>query len=418
MKKLFGWYLPLTEEEITQVWDTGIFTVDANVLLDLYRYHDATREALLETIRAFRGRLFLSRQASEEFIRNRMSVVAASAKSFDDADKSLKQLEKALKTASEELRSNRLVPRDIASSLTAQVSSSLKTAQDALSQAQSQHPNYFENDAILAEILELFDGVVGDAPSAEERKTLVAEAERRRREKIPPGYMDADKEGDRAAGDYVLWTQVLQQAKKIGCPMILVTSERKEDWWEKHGGRRSPRIELRKEAAEVSGQKILIYETEHFLKLAAKRSGEPVAAGVVAEVRAVGMSRIKTSGDQTAEAIVHSVLERAAPGLMEEEAISGLIAETNASGYYPDEIEVESVDDVDLERARLSFSARITFSGDQDSERMWAGDSIAAEVSGTLQFDGSSWELDDYEISAEISRDGEDGFDEYEPGDE
>ncbi|WP_303875685.1 PIN-like domain-containing protein [Stutzerimonas kunmingensis] len=71
MKNQYGWHLPLPEEEIKKAWDNGVLTVDTNVLLDLYRYHENTRNSLLESIAAFDGRVWLSHQAATEFFRNR-----------------------------------------------------------------------------------------------------------------------------------------------------------------------------------------------------------------------------------------------------------------------------------------------------------------------------------------------------------
>ena len=70
MKKEFSWYFPISEDEIDSIWKSGLLTVDANVLLDLYRYHESTRNSLINSLKEFKGRLWLSNQAAEEFIRN------------------------------------------------------------------------------------------------------------------------------------------------------------------------------------------------------------------------------------------------------------------------------------------------------------------------------------------------------------
>src|SRR5690242_11422468 len=42
-----------------------------------------------------------------------------------------------------------------------------------------------------------------------------------------------------AAGDYLVWTQVLREARQRQCDVLLVTGDVKEDWW-----RRTPHGEL------------------------------------------------------------------------------------------------------------------------------------------------------------------------------
>ena len=51
MKKEFiGFYDP-TEKEINDAWTKGIFTFDANTLLNLYRYTELTRKDFLSALK-------------------------------------------------------------------------------------------------------------------------------------------------------------------------------------------------------------------------------------------------------------------------------------------------------------------------------------------------------------------------------
>jgi hypothetical protein len=74
--------------------------------------------------------------------------------------------------------------------------------------------------------------------------------------------------------------------------MILVTSETKEDWWEKKSGRTlNPRLELLQEAFDITGQKILIYHTDQFLKLHQERSGGKSDENILEEIREYSLAR-------------------------------------------------------------------------------------------------------------------------------
>lgn len=122
--------------------------------------------------------------------------------------------------------------------------------------------------------------------------TLKGEAEDRRKNKVPPGYLDGDKDGDRPYGDFFLWRQILLHSKRKSVPIIFVTSERKDDWWEKISGKTiGPRPELLREAYEFSGQRILIYQTDRFLEFASKYTGNELDSTAVEEIRAVDSLR-------------------------------------------------------------------------------------------------------------------------------
>ena len=58
------------------------------------------------------------------------------------------------------------------------------------------------------------------------------EAKKRYERKTPPGFMDCDSKDDiRRYGDAILWFQVLDKAKSAKRDVILVTDDRKTDWW-------------------------------------------------------------------------------------------------------------------------------------------------------------------------------------------
>lgn len=292
MKSLFSWYFPVPDDERMKIWDTGVLTVDANVLLDLYRYHENTRNSLLTCIESFKGRLWLSHQAAQEFFRNRSKVIISSSKGFNQATDELSKLRKTLSATMEQLQGNRLISNEVTNKLNASLSDALDKAGASITEAGTKHPNYLLSDPILDTLLTLFEGAVGDVFSEDQLKTLRSEADARKKNKVPPGYLDEGKDADRSFGDFFLWRQLLDHAKRITQPMIFVTSERKEDWWERLSGQTvGPRLELIQEAYEYSGQRVLIYQTDHFLEFALERTGKQVDASAVEEIRAVDSLR-------------------------------------------------------------------------------------------------------------------------------
>ena len=295
MKNNFAWYLDAHAPEPHSYWDTAIMSVDANVLLDLYRYHADTRDRILEAISSFGERVWLSDQAATEFFRNRKRVIVSSNTTFSDAGAAVEKLAKALVEARDKLRGQRLVPRSLSDALDAAVSEAINEARHRIDGAQTAHPDYLREDPLLERLLAIFDGRVGAAYDAARLAATLKAAEGRFKAKVPPGYMDeGEKEGDRRFGDYVLWSQLIDNAKAASCPIIFVTSEKKEDWWEQKGHLTlGPRLELLEEFARETGQRIHLYRTERFLEVHAARAGSQLNEGVVEEIREVDARRTR-----------------------------------------------------------------------------------------------------------------------------
>ena len=68
MKDVFPEYFK-DKEEIEQIWKNCLFVFDANVIIDLYRYSEETKKSLLSSLKQFKGRAWITHQASEEYLR-------------------------------------------------------------------------------------------------------------------------------------------------------------------------------------------------------------------------------------------------------------------------------------------------------------------------------------------------------------
>lgn len=293
MRKEFAWYLGAMAPDLDHIWNTGVLTLDANVLLDLYRYNEDTRDSILSAIGSFGDRVWVSHQAASEFFANRKRVIASSGHDFDQARRHLADIGKALHDSRDKLRALRLVRREVIDEMECAVTGALEAMDKQLEEAKGAHPNYLGEDPILERLLSTFDGRIGQRIPEERRAELIKVAQARFKQKRPPGYMDeAEKEGDRRYGDYLLWAETLDFAKDGKTPVVLVTSEQKEDWWEKVSGRTlGPRLELVKEFVEETGQPVLIYRTGWFAELAAERGGRRLKPDIVQEIKAVSARR-------------------------------------------------------------------------------------------------------------------------------
>jgi hypothetical protein len=289
MKSLFPWFF-VTDADYAKIWQNGILTVDANVLLDLYRYHTSTRDALLAALESFKGRIWISHQTASEFLRNRKSVIVDMTLDFERSSKPIDDLKKAILDANDRLKSHRVIPKSTIEEFGSELDAAITKISKAISTEKSNAPDYLTTDQILDRLIKLLEGNISGKPG--DLDDALKEATRRKSGKIPPGYMDKDKDGDRHAGDYFMWREILSFAKAKKMPVIFVTSERKEDWWEIKSGRTlGPRHELLQEAQETSGQGFAIYHTDRFLEFYEKSKGQSASTEALAEIREIAESR-------------------------------------------------------------------------------------------------------------------------------
>lgn len=289
MRDKFPWYF-LEKADYDNAWKKGILTVDTNVILDLYRYNKVTREALLLALESFKGRFWISHQTGKEFVKNRRVVITDMKNDFDKVQKPVVDVEKELRSAIAAIRGCRVIPKELSEAFDAEVQKACQAFRAAIENERSEIPEYDKKDEVVQRLESALDGRIGSQPA--DISDDLKEAQRRRTEKIPPGYMDANKEGLGFAGDYLMWKQVLSYSKESKTPMILVTSETKEDWWQMQSGKTlNARIELLQEAFETTGYKILIYHTDQFLKLHQERSGSKPDETVLEEIREYSLAR-------------------------------------------------------------------------------------------------------------------------------
>ena len=89
MKDLFPGFFKESEESLKQAWDECIFVFDANILLNFYRYSDSTRNEFLQMLVEIKERVWIPYRAAEEYLNNRLSVIAKQESSYDETEKAI-----------------------------------------------------------------------------------------------------------------------------------------------------------------------------------------------------------------------------------------------------------------------------------------------------------------------------------------
>lgn len=76
MKAKFAGFYPLTKVELDRLWKEGCFVFDTNILLNLYRYGETSRNEWLAVIADIQDRLWTPHQVALEYQRNRRSTIS------------------------------------------------------------------------------------------------------------------------------------------------------------------------------------------------------------------------------------------------------------------------------------------------------------------------------------------------------
>ncbi|GGN37047.1 MULTISPECIES: PIN-like domain-containing protein [Marinomonas] len=288
MKELFPGHFKESQENLRDVWDSCIFVFDANILLNLYRYSDTTRNEFLRLLDRIKDRVWLPHRAAEEYLNNRLTVIGQQEQSYDSTIKSIGSLKSDLDNARQH--------PFVSEKTMLKVDAIFNMLCEELSQNKEVHTRRISNDEIKDSIAKIFENRVGQPFKKEKLEQLIIEGEHRYKQKIPPGFKDGSKSKDteifaekcREFGDLIVWKQVLERSIEVDKGIVLVTDDKKEDWWEKFKGKTvGPRPELVKEFKDNANNTFHMYQADRFLELARENLGEQVSPEILEEIREV-----------------------------------------------------------------------------------------------------------------------------------
>ncbi|MBU8857227.1 MULTISPECIES: PIN-like domain-containing protein [unclassified Micromonospora] len=320
-----SWTHPETESE--PFLGSGLVVLDASALLHLYRVTTAARRQIFAALKSVETRLWLPHQACAEFHRNRLDVVAKKMSQFRETRttllssnaKAVTEIRKAI-TRLVEFRQYNMTSREWdpqthgldEESILGRLDGLLDPALAELKALQAEHDigpgDVTSADPVLEHFEDLTRGKLGDPYNHRHLMEIVSEAvEFRFPNEMPPGYEDAEKKSPyRAAGDYILWRQVLDRAAQLpNCKHVaLVTNDVKPDWWiiDKKGNPLRARPELGQELFEHTGAQLKLFTLSDFLEAAAGQFPGSVSDDIVQAVRkSEAMVRIEEMLNQLRE---------------------------------------------------------------------------------------------------------------------
>ena len=288
MKELFPGYYRKTESEIKQIWQNGIIMFDTNVLLNLYRYSDSTRDTILDLISKFSNQIYLPHQAALEYNRNRYEVIAEQEKAYNEFLEKISQIQKDLQSTNK--------PPFLSTSVDKVLNSIFEKVGAEVKESIKKYCEYLKDDPIYNTLSKLFTNRITVSFTEEELQKIYKEGDERYKLKVPPGYEDEKtKEGNRKFGDLVLWKQVIDKAKELKKDVILITDERKTDWWWKikDGRNMGPRQELIEEIKKEANVDFHMYSSERFLSYGQSLLKEKINQQALEEIQAMKKAELE-----------------------------------------------------------------------------------------------------------------------------
>lgn len=268
-----GYRLP-SDEELNKALRSALVVVDTNVLLNLYRYNESTRNDLLQVLRQLSDRLWVPHQALLEFWRNRLSVIASRGAGTDQALNALGKQQKATVDTIRLWAKTVAVEAQYQGELLGKVSalySELEREIRAHAPSTQRVMVGAASEPVLRQLQDLLGGKAGRKPADAEWQAAVKEGNDRAARRVPPGYLDADKADsdlpEGAAGDYLVWLQAKEEAARRDLDLVLITGDEKEDWWWRHRSEfLGPRVELVAEFKARCGQQLYMMRPIDLLK--------------------------------------------------------------------------------------------------------------------------------------------------------
>jgi hypothetical protein len=267
-----GYKLP-GSDEIAEAIRTGLVAVDANTLLNLYRYNASTSEDLLRVLGALGDRLIVPNQVVREFWRNRMAAIGNPSAAAQQARDAIEKNRKSTSAALNQWAKQVALEDDVRDQLHERIDGLYDELAEAIASGQPsvvQFPS--ARDPILEQLELRLAGRVTPPLEATEWKECVQEGKRRVDALEPPGYLDADKADSELpegpAGDYLVWYQACRAAKERNLDLVVVTGDEKDDWWWRHRGDfLGPRPELVTELLRQTSHRLFMLRPKDLLAL-------------------------------------------------------------------------------------------------------------------------------------------------------
>lgn len=266
MIKHFPCYYIPTPVELKELFDVGYFIFDTNVLLDIYRLGPDHSTKVLQLIEYYSKRVKIPYHVAEEYHDN---LVPTLVDHINNLKKAIDLLEfsKFSSTLSNYLKDT--LPKTTINDFTNRLKLNLKRFQRNLRTQQEFLNNELIECTLQRSLSKLLSPLLLNPFTEKEIAAIEQDGFNRYQACIPPGYKDTKKTTN-LYGDLIIWKEILRFAKEKNTSIIFISRDVKEDWfYEIHGRKLGPRIELLKEFHDnVPSKRFYIYTMDTFIRYA------------------------------------------------------------------------------------------------------------------------------------------------------
>ncbi len=246
------------------VWYKAEIVVDANILLNLFRFSSEKSKELEDTLKELNDRIWLPRQFYDEYRRRLPTVKKDISSEYRKGRGDLQSYRDKTKNILTQFHNRgglvvaTYIPR------IDEIFQELLT--DIICHSKEHVSRLFEDD-LENRIEKLVSGKVGNPLSHSRLADIPMIWQWRLDRKIPPGLKDKRKPEPRRYGDLIGWLQIIDRADHTGRPVILITDDVKaNDWFcTKDGAPSGPHPKLVKELYDKTGVDLYIYTSEQFV---------------------------------------------------------------------------------------------------------------------------------------------------------
>jgi uncharacterized protein YegP (UPF0339 family) len=260
----FNSFFRISGQDEKELWQKAVFVFDTSSILEMYYYSEQSRQQVFNTLfPAFKDRLWITDHTNYEYLKNRELVIKKSfSEKYSKLKKDrLKSIESDITSINNSLKevTNRTKNKDIHPFLNQSIFDNFSKSVDLIKKEFESFQIKFNEevdkrekelkkletqDDVYESVVEHFKITEGyDFPSIE---SIINKSAIRFENNIPPGFKDAQggnkKDGIQRFGDLIIWNQVIELANKLGRPIVFITNDTKEDWWDiEKEGREKPK---------------------------------------------------------------------------------------------------------------------------------------------------------------------------------
>ncbi|MGR6743169.1 PIN-like domain-containing protein [Microbacterium sp. F1-18] len=285
----FDQYYRTSGEDQARLFEQSVIVFDTNVLLNVLRYSESARQELIDAIASVADRTFVPHQVAVEYNRNRVKVVSDRRAELDEVGNKSDEIRQSVSGLTNLLRRRRIVGDPDIETLEQASQAFLAVLNNTSQEALDKYD--LEPDSLVGvvddwtrRLDEALAGRVAAAPSSGDLEKDKEEAERRKAERLAPGFKDD------AMGDYLWWAETLRWPQIVGKHLFIVSDDAaKGDWrFEQRGIAAGAHQVLIDDARNAGAQTLTLLTTVDFLKVIEGRGQAVVSESTIAESEQVG----------------------------------------------------------------------------------------------------------------------------------